>query len=224
MKNRFTLIELLVAVAIIGILMSLLLPSLSNARKSAMAAVCLSNQKQIGTAFMSYASTYNGAWAYGLSVDAKDIGANVPGNSRPPMQALWNDVGESNEVFICPLDESPDDYNFWAFSNRPNFEDENARASYMFSEWGEWYYPRVVDRAMMFGDLPNPANWPMMSDGTVAASSSTWNRCSPLRAGEWGCLDWWHPNDRVAMLFGDGHVGSVSAFTTTTYAADPRQN
>ncbi|MCM8531653.1 MAG: type II secretion system GspH family protein [Lentisphaeraceae bacterium] len=224
MKNKFTLIELLVAVAIIGILMSLLLPSLQNARKSAMAAVCISNEKQIATAFMSYASTYNGAWAYGLSVDAKDIGGNLPGNSKPPMETLWNDVGESHEVFICPLDPSPEDYKFWAFSNKPNFKDQNARASYMFSEWGEWYYPRIVDRAMMYGDLPNPANWPMMSDGTVAASSSTWSRCDPLKAGEWGNLDWWHPKDRVAMLFGDGHVGSVDAFTTTVYAADPRQN
>ena len=54
-KNRsFTLIELLIVIAIIGILLSLLLPSLFKARKKAQLAVCLSNQKQIGTAMMAY--------------------------------------------------------------------------------------------------------------------------------------------------------------------------
>lgn len=222
--KKFTLIELLVVIAIIGILASMLLPSLTKARKAAQAAVCTSNQKQIGVAFMSYASTFNGAWAYGLSVAAGDIGANLPSNSRPPMEVLWDDIGESNEVFICPLDPSPEDYNFWSFSVKPNFSGDNARASYMFSEYKKWYYPRTVGRAMLFSDLPNPAKWPMMSDGAVAASSPTWNRCSPLRVGKWGCLDWWHPNERVGMLFGDGHVDGVNAYTTDIYAANPANN
>ena len=42
--KKFTLIELLFVVAILGILISILMPSLSKARKSAASSVCKSNE------------------------------------------------------------------------------------------------------------------------------------------------------------------------------------
>ena len=48
MKKKFTLVELLVVIAVLGILLTILLPSLSKAKQQAQNAVCVSNLKQTG--------------------------------------------------------------------------------------------------------------------------------------------------------------------------------
>lgn len=60
--KKFTLIELLIVIAIIALLLTLLLPSLSKAREHGRKAVCLSNLKQIYTASQLYAKN-NNYWA-----------------------------------------------------------------------------------------------------------------------------------------------------------------
>ena len=59
MRKSFTLIELLVVVAIIGILASMLLPSLKRAREKAYLAVCVSNNKQLMTGMALYTGDDN---------------------------------------------------------------------------------------------------------------------------------------------------------------------
>ena len=57
--KKFTLIELLVVVAIIGILGSLLLPSLGKARAEGIRTVCVSQVKQAGLALEMYGSSFD---------------------------------------------------------------------------------------------------------------------------------------------------------------------
>ena len=65
----FTLIELLVVIAIIGILASMLLPTLAKAKRKANRLKCAGNIKQIATAFEASAGTHDGSLPWLMTVE-----------------------------------------------------------------------------------------------------------------------------------------------------------
>ena len=117
--KKFTLIELLIVVAIIGILVSILLPSLMKARKKAESAVCKSNLKQLSITLTIYSHDNKdnmvvGWTGYNWNCVTWDdyIGDYM---DRPLTLAQkkkeWISKADSNsnanQIFKCPSDSIP---------------------------------------------------------------------------------------------------------------------
>lgn len=94
-RGSFTLIELLVVVAIIGILVSLLLPSLGEARMRTKKVVCLSNTAQIGKAMLGNTMNHNGRIFWDESAS--------PGWPHDISVKNVNELGLPHDVYKCPV-------------------------------------------------------------------------------------------------------------------------
>ena len=95
-SRGFTLVELLVVIGIIAVLIAVLMPGLSGARRQARSVACLSNLRQLAAAYQMYCNENKGKcfrYADGL-VDPTGESFWVP--------LLGHYAGNIDEIRICP--------------------------------------------------------------------------------------------------------------------------
>lgn len=112
MKHKFTLIELIIVIAIIGILITLLLPSLAMTKKKAINSVCLSNLSQLAKVHYAFAKDKNhkiiGFNTAGYYWEIDNFGEQVDhwwmGRKRPLNPYIQEDYlkGDKLAVVECP--------------------------------------------------------------------------------------------------------------------------
>ena len=131
-RSSFTLLELLIVIAIIGVLVTLLMPSLGKAREAARRAVCMSNQKQLFTMASLYAKANNQWIPRGAGNDGNGkafsiytmrnyvgINENVVGGLSNNWNNFYN-LFSKYEVLKCP--SFKDDYALTYVVNSMDFE------------------------------------------------------------------------------------------------------
>lgn len=196
-REGFTLIELLVVVAIISLLVSILLPSLSKAKKLARATVCSTQLHQIGVTVSYYASDYSGAFPYGI--------INNP--NGPSARSFRNLLDPYFDIPMESYSASSDYFGRAAVWSCPS--DQNAGQWWADPVAGQFFgnrnlMPHVYDGFVVrISDTNNFANIGLMADG---ARWST-NFATDI------ALDGFRLSDRhlgkFNMLYADAHVTTM---------------
>jgi len=117
-RQAFTLVEMLVVVAIIGVLMSMLLPAIGAIREGMRKTQCVQNLKSIGTAMYAY---HNGNNQFPMNWGRLNGGADC--NSFSNQTGTISTLGRSWLVGLLPYIDEMDLFNTVRFDQALNYTD-----------------------------------------------------------------------------------------------------
>jgi prepilin-type N-terminal cleavage/methylation domain-containing protein len=208
-STGFTLIELLVVVAIIGILISLLLPAVKMTREAARRTTCASNLRQIGTALHNYHET-EGSFPPGNYAETAGV---CTGGQRPG------------------VDYDPEDRANWMIAILPYVEQGTLYETYNFQTYNEAPDNRQVrETSVPVYVCPNDVdtNQLVMPAMGAAQDDPTWGMSVPYKPGSYRgvagrsdgrqFLDWSMDVSYPREWRGPIHMVGVLGFTTERMA------
>ena len=192
-KKKFTLIELLVVIAIIGILASLLLPTLGKAREKSQQAVCKSQHKQIGAAIFMYTDDNEGEMpSASHSEQSSRLGWQI--HVAPYLQTEGSGTLGGSAPFSCPNSEL-----------NTGFVNQEAGTAYNINLGDDRFnnYP-----ALKINEISSPVETGVIAD---SIDGTDWSAASRLRPSENG-VGYRH-NSGLNLLWADGHSQWFSTVT-----------
>ena len=227
-KQTFTLIELLIVISIIAILAAMLLPALNKARARAKATQCISQQKEVMTAHISYADDNKGLFVLRSSYETSYEPYHVilSGGRWVRNQLTFNNrtVYLPFSVFLCPASPNVDQAMKYAEENASNtgikyaygmpLDTEDSGFSERFGEITYKFTPAGSgeSRFLVSSRMRKPSALVILADTIRPArdASSWWFFSqSSLNLSSHPAIHTLH-NNRANVAMADGHVTTMS--------------
>jgi prepilin-type N-terminal cleavage/methylation domain-containing protein len=227
--HGFTLIELLVVISIVSLLISILLPALSLARKSAQNIMCMNHLRQLHFGFSLYMQDHNGThivswgnwkdtankgfWYNALLGHGYANGSTITQNGGAGANYIGN-----FQLLQCPTD-SP--YTAWPTALNTN------KLGYAYLALPVWKYNATYGTGVKCDAIPyfysrallKPNLWPIFAD---ASDSYIYNLNNPdgkqTASNQFTARHFGSGNPLANVVHVDGHFQSVH-YNSTDYTA-----